>query len=271
MQHCTMKTAVASGLHVEHYGQGQPVVMLHGWGMHAGVFQPLGKQLAQEHHIAAVDLPGHGDSSGFDQFADIAQHADYLMARLSGLFREGVTLLGWSLGSLLAQYIASQYPEYIKKLILFCSTPCFRQRQDWPCAIEDKVLTGFAADLMQDYQGTLTRFLALQFMGAQNPKENLRQARELVFAKPPPQREMLQLGLQLLETCDLRDQLDAIHCPVLIINGERDALVPTSAARFLVEHLNNSRGVIIKGAGHAPFLSHRENVRYFVERFLDEH
>jgi len=266
-----MKTSVHSSLHVEYYGQGQPVVMLHGWGMHSGLFQPLGEQLAQKHQVAAVDLPGHGGSGGFDQFADIEKHASYLTEQLSNLFQAGVTLVGWSLGGLLAQYIAAQYPEYIKQLILFCSTPCFRQRQDWSCAIEDKVLTGFAANLVQDYQGTLNRFLALQFMGAQNPKENLRQARALVFAKSQPQREMLKQGLQLLETCDLREQLHAIHCPTLIINGEHDALVPTSAARYLLEHLKNSRGVIIKGAGHAPFLSHRESVSYFVERFLDEH
>ena len=266
-----MKAPVYSVLHVERYGQGRPVVLLHGWGMHAGVFQPLGEQLAQQYAVAAVDLPGHGDSAGYDQFADLSQHAAYLVEQLSNLFEQGVTLLGWSLGGLLAQFIALRYPKCINNLVLLCSTPCFRQREDWACAIEDDVLTTFANDLVQDYPGTLSRFLALQFMGAQKQKENLRRARDLVFSRPQPRRDMLQQGLQLLKTVDLRPHLHEIHCPTLIINGERDSLVPTPAAQYMAETLPDARCVILKGAGHAPFLSHQANVNYFLERFLHEH
>lgn len=271
MRYRAMKAAPHPALHIEHYGQGHRVVLLHGWGMHAGVFRPLGERLARTHSVAAVDLPGHGDSAGYDRFADIAQHAAYLVEHLSELFQGGVTLMGWSLGGLLAQYITAHYPEYVTELILVCSTPCFRQREDWACAIGDDVLAGFASDLIRDYPATLSRFLALQFLHAQNPKENLRRARELVFARPQPRHDMLQQGLRLLETTDLRDQLPSIHCPTLIINGERDALVPTSAARYLAEQLGTGRCVILKGAGHAPFLSHSDSFNYFVDQFLHEH
>jgi pimeloyl-[acyl-carrier protein] methyl ester esterase len=265
-----MTVAQFAPVHVELYGSGRPIVLLHGWGMHGGVFQPLAEHLARRHTVAAVDLPGHGESAAYDQFADMTRHADYLVAQLSSLLYEGVTLVGWSLGGLLAQSIAIHYPQYVDKLILLCGTPCFRQQADWSWAIEDRVLLDFSSALVRDYQGTLSRFLALQFMGAQNPKENLRRARELVFARPPPRRDMLQQGLQLLETCDLRAQLNAIRCPTLVINGERDTLVPAATARYLAEHLNNARSVIIKGAGHAPFLSHSGCVTSFLDRFIHE-
>jgi pimeloyl-[acyl-carrier protein] methyl ester esterase len=266
-----MKALQSAALHVDLYGNGQPVVMLHGWGMHAGVFKPLSEHLAHGHTVAALDLPGHGNSHRYDRFADLSQLAGYLIEQLSGLFDAGVTLLGWSLGGLLAQYLAAHYPQQVKKLVLLCSTPCFCRREDWSCAIDDKVLAGFAADLMHDYPGTLSRFLALQFLGAQNPKENLRRARELVFARPQPQHDTLQQGLHLLKTSDMRACLSAISCPTLVINGERDTLVPSAAAQHLAEHLPNARCVIIKGAGHAPFLSHGEMVMQFVDRFLHEH
>lgn len=258
-------------LHIETYGSGRPIVLLHGWGMHSGLFLPMGEHLARRHTIVAVDLPGHGESSAYAQFADLAQHAGYLVDQLSRLFQEGVTLVGWSLGGLLAQYLAAQYPQYIDKLILLSSTPCFRRLQDWTYAIEDKVLTGFAADLMRDYQGTLSRFLALQFLGAQQQKENLRRARELLFARPQPQPDMLLQGLRLLETSDLRTELRRVQCPTLIINGERDTLVPSVAAQYLAEHLADARAIVIEGAGHAPFLSHSDLVSFFLDRFLHEH
>lgn len=263
--------AQSAHVHVDLSGNGRPVILLHGWGMHGGVFQQLAEHLAYEHTVAAVDLPGHGESAGYARFADITGHADYLVDQLSDLFREGVTLLGWSLGGLLAQTIAVRYPNYINRLVLLCSTPCFRQQNNWQCAIEDQVLMEFANNLVRDYRGTLSRFLALQFMGSQNPKENLRRARELVFARPQPRRDMLQQGLVLLESCDLRAQLSAIRCPTLIVNGERDTLVPTAAAQYLAEQIANARCAIIKGAGHAPFLSHSNRVTYFLDRFIHEH
>ena len=267
MRYQSMIVPKRSALHVELYGNGRPLVLLHGWGMHGGVFKPLGEHLARLNTVAAVDLPGHGESEGYDQFADLSQLCGYLVEQLSGLLQAGVTLVGWSLGGLLAQFIAMQYPQYVNKLVLLCSTPCFRRREDWPCAIEEHVLQDFAAGLIGAYRTTLSRFLGLQFMGVQNQKENLRRARELVFARPQPQRDMLQQGLQLLEATDLRSQLPAIRCPTLIINAEHDALVPSVAGQYLAEKLPVARCVIIKGAGHAPFLSHSGVVTNFLDRY----
>lgn len=258
-------------LHVDIYGEGPPIIFLHGWGMHGGVFKPLTDHLAQSFTVAAVDLPGHGESDNFDQFADLQQHGRYLVDQLSALLQEGATLVGWSMGGLLAQQITMLYPQFVNKLILLCATPCFRKRADWSCGIDNSALERFAADLLSDYQTTLSRFLGLQFMGAQEQKESLRRARELVFARPQPRRNMLEQGLELLATVDLRTQLKSIRCPTLLINAERDSLVPAAAAQYVAEQLPDGRCVIIKGAGHAPFLSHAATVNHFLDRFIHEH
>lgn len=271
MQDHAMMEVAQPRLHIEQVGEGCPVVLLHGWGMHAGIFDSLVQQISGYHTVAAVDLPGHGESGSYDQFEDISQLGNYLVSELTPLLREGAVLVGWSLGGLLAQYIAARYPAYVKKLILFSSTPCFVQREDWPSAIELNVLSAFADELIHNFQGSLLRFLALQFKGSENPRENLRHARELIFARPQPDAQTLQQGLQLLANTDLRKLLNQISCPTLIINGERDTLVPTTSAPYLGEHLQNARCVIFKGAGHAPFLSHPALTTHFVEGFLHEH
>ncbi|MEJ2361806.1 MAG: pimeloyl-ACP methyl ester esterase BioH [Gammaproteobacteria bacterium] len=258
-------------LHVEVTGEGRPIVLLHGWGMHAGVFQDLSEQLAPRHRMLAVDLPGHGESEVFDQFNDLAKLTAHIIEQLLPLVQTGFTLLGWSLGGLLAQAMAIRYPQYINKLVLLCSSPLFQRRDDWPHAVEADVLRSFAAELQRDYRGTLARFLALQFLGSENQKETLRRARTLLFARPQPDPATLEQGLQLLNHTDLRQQLSQIQCPVLVLNAEHDTLVPPGAGRYLAEHVANGRAVIIKGAGHAPFLSHRQILTNFLERFLDEY
>jgi len=266
-----MKVPAMAELHMEISGSGRPLVLLHGWGMHGGMFQTLTEQLAVRHRVLAVDLPGHGLSEKFAHADDLPRLAEFCMRHVLQVVKGPLILVGWSMGGLLAQYIALQFPEAVTKLILFCSTPCFCQREDWHCAVEDKVLAAFAAGLQHDYRGTLSRFLALQFFAAPNQKEDLRRARALLFARPAAQPAALQQGLQLLQNSDLRVRLAEIRCPALVINAEHDTLVPPAAGRYLAEQVPDGRCVIIKGAGHAPFLSHNETVTHFLDRFIHEH
>ena len=53
-------------IHVDINGSGRPIVMLHGWGMHSGMFKPMVEAFTRDHSVAAVDLPGHGFSAGFE-------------------------------------------------------------------------------------------------------------------------------------------------------------------------------------------------------------
>ena len=131
------------------------------------------------------------------------------------------------------------------------------------------VLQRFARELVDDYEKTLGRFLALQFLGSEDQTENLRHARALLFDSPNPDRDMLEQGLKFLEQSDLRDELENINCPVLIINGEHDSLIPVTTARYLTEKIPLARSVVVKGAGHALFLSHHEKFLEYVKVFLN--
>ncbi len=53
-----------SALHVESVGAGPPLVLLHGFALHGGLFAPVVPQLARTHRVHVVDLPGHGHSAG---------------------------------------------------------------------------------------------------------------------------------------------------------------------------------------------------------------
>ena len=57
-----------AGLHVESAGHGPPIVLLHGWAMHSGLWGPLVPRLARRYRVHAVDLPGHGHSAALASF-----------------------------------------------------------------------------------------------------------------------------------------------------------------------------------------------------------
>jgi len=260
-------------LYRETFGQGQPLILLHGWGMHGGMFQPVVRALSKTVKCIIVDLPGHGHSEPFDGLANIDSVTDYLTEQLADVLTESVSILGWSMSSLIAQNMVARLnntnlQDKINKLILVTGTPCFQNHVKWKHGVEADVLNTFNDQLLQNFDKTLNRFLALQFMHADEQKENLKLARELVAQRPAPDAASLKLGLELLKQTDLRDTVKDIHCPTLIINGERDTLIPTPAAKFLAENIRQSRSVIFKGSGHAPFLSHYDQFTKQLKSFL---
>jgi pimeloyl-[acyl-carrier protein] methyl ester esterase len=83
-----------------------------------------------------------------------------------------------------------------------------------------------------------------------------------------PDAAGLRAGLQVLQTADLRDSLGDIDCPVLLIMGERDTLVPVNAGQAASELFPDAQLSVIEGAGHAPFIAQPEVVAKYVRRFL---
>jgi pimeloyl-[acyl-carrier protein] methyl ester esterase len=78
----------------------------------------------------------------------------------------------------------------------------------------------------------------------------------------------LRTGLEILRESDLRADVPRIRTPVLLIAGERDALVPAAATAALATGLPQARAHLIERAAHAPFLSHLDEFCSEVRNFL---
>ncbi|MEI8055752.1 MAG: alpha/beta fold hydrolase [bacterium] len=173
--------------------------------------------------------------------------------------------IGWSMGGLIAMWIAIHYPEAVKKIILVSSTPCFMEKPNWP-GIQSKTLTEFKESLKKDIYHTILRFLSLQ----SNTKSHLRQLRSILLAKNLPTIEALISGLDLLHTTDLRTQLLDIKCPALFILGRADTLVPISIEKFLRIYISHAQIKSISQAAHIPFISHTPVFLKIIMEFLHE-
>jgi pimeloyl-[acyl-carrier protein] methyl ester esterase len=112
-----------------------------------------------------------------------------------------------------------------------------------------------ASDLETDYHATLERFMALEAMGSPDPRAELRQLRAQAFARGEPKLRVLQEGIRVLETADLRDRLPQLAIPNAWIAGRRDRLVHPLAMQASADA---ARGEFteVAHAGHAPFFGH---------------
>ena len=240
-----------------HSGSGPTLVFLHGWGLHSGVWRGLAETLDARYRVTLLDLPGHG-------YCPMIA-GDYTLAALAtaveGALPERSTLIGWSLGGLVALMLALERPDRIRRLILVGSSPRFTADADWPCAMQPEVLDAFAQQLQEDHAGTIRRFLALQALGSEDARRTLTQLKAEIAAAPTPDPRALAGGLAILRGTSLLPRLPEIRVPVTLIHGERDTLAPLAAAQETAARLPDARLHVIAGAGHAPFLSHADEFR----------
>jgi pimeloyl-[acyl-carrier protein] methyl ester esterase len=253
-----------SALHVEVIGRGEPLVLLHGWAMHGGIFRPLSERLAGHFTLHVVDLPGHGHSGLPPQGLALDACIDQLLAQLPV-----AAWLGWSLGGLLALRAAQRAPQRVTALIELCASPRFVHDEDWPHAVAADVFHTFGRDLARDYRGTIDRFVALEAHGSDHMREELRELRAHVFERGEPDARVLADGLAILDDSDLRDALPSLAMPSLWIAGRRDRLVPWQAMEAAALRAPGGRFVRIGGGGHAPFMSHAEETAEAVVDFLE--
>lgn len=254
-------------------GVGKPLVLLHGWGLNHHVWSGVTPQLSQHSTVVTIDLPGHGRSTMPVDAYSLQSVTEMIVHEIETTYTgQPVIILGWSLGGLLAMNITIHHPGLLSGLILVSSTPRFvRHPTNWPDAMAIDVLAGFANELQLDYQTTVQRFLALQSMGSLRAKEEIQFLRNALLDEEfSPKAEALIGGLRLLQEVDLRDEVAHIKCPCLIISGDRDRLVNPAIGTALSKLIPQSTHVVIKGAGHAPFISHQDSFIALVERFCDK-
>lgn len=249
--------------HVERFGEGLDVVLVHGWGLHGGVWTTLVASLRDRYRLTVVDLPGHGESGDCGPF-DLAQLAAWLGDAVPG----PRVWVGWSLGALACLQLALDRPHQVRGLVLMGATPRFTTAPDWHPGVTPQLLDTFAAELHDNPRALMMRFLGLQVQGSASARESLKALRAQWAGRPMARLGGLRAGLEILRRADMRAHLPCIQCPTVVIAGERDRLVPPEASAELAAGLDAGRLEVLAGSGHAPFVAQPDRVAALLDDFL---
>lgn len=249
-------------LHCTSMGQGEPLLMIHGWAMNLRVMADFAQFLASDFEVVLVDLPGHGHSPDQGRWT-----LDSVVDQIAALIHKPVICLGWSLGGLLALRLAARYPDKVSRIIMMAASPRFVQAEDWPDAQADAVFQKFSSDLQQDVKSTLLRFLLLQSHGLQQMKQTVNLLKQGLDEGGEASFSGLESGLDALRHADLRSDLQQVSCPVHMLLGDRDRLIPASVLAQAQGINPNLTGQVLQGASHQPFISHPELSRQAVVDF----
>ncbi|MBJ7777882.1 pimeloyl-[acyl-carrier protein] methyl ester esterase [Neisseria meningitidis] len=233
-----------------------------GGGRTGHVFDDLMPRLPATWPVSAVDLPGHGDAP-FAQPFDIEAAADAVAAQID----TPADILGWSLGGLVALYLAARHPDKVRSLCLTASFARLTADEDYPEGLAAPALGKMVGAFRTDYAKHIKQFLQLQLLHTHDADGIIgRILPDLARCGTP---SALQEALDAAERADARHLLDKIDVPVLLVFGSKDAITPPRMGEYLHRHLKGSRLVVMEKAAHAPFLSHAEAFAALYRDFVE--
>ncbi|WP_022942758.1 pimeloyl-ACP methyl ester esterase BioH [Psychromonas hadalis] len=252
--------SIEQTVYCKELGQGEALVLLHGWGVNSAVWQPVIEQLSRHFHLFIVDLPGFGES---------APLANYSLQTISEAIQQVVPdsaiWCGWSLGGLVATYTAIHYTQRVNKLIQVASSVKFVSVDSWS-GVEPVVFENFLQGLNTNAKKTLTRFIALQAMGCPSARKDTVIFKKLLSGTAIADHDALISGLQLLANSDLRQLFSTLSLPCLSLFGQFDSLVPLQTREEMLTLLPSSQSQLFENSSHAPFISETE---LFCQRVIE--
>lgn len=233
-------------------GEHPPLVLIHGAGGSHLHWPPQLRRLP-DGHVYALDLPGHGKSSGAGR-TSIADYREIVRTFAQALGLDAFVLGGHSMGSAIALDFGRTYPELLAGLILVGAGARLR--------VAPAILEG----IQTDFTGTtemITRW-------AHGPNVDRKTFEEYVKRLRETKPQVLHDDFAACDVFDIRPELRQIHLPALILCGTEDKLTPPKYSQYLHEQLAGSRLELIPDAGHMVMLERPATVTEAIQRFLDE-
>ena len=261
-------------LHVEEVGQGDPILLIHGFGVSSRSWSHLIPLLSNNNRVITVDLKGFGRSKKpFDLNYSIYDQSMLIYALIKEMKLKNLTIVGHSYGGgvALASVLMSidSKLDGIKKLVLIDS---LAYRQEMPLFIK----------LLQ------TPIINKVTVNTIPPKIQVKTIMKLVYydqdmisdddiaeyAKPLSQESgryaIIKVAKQIIpdDIDELSKRYKEIVIPTLVIWGANDAVIPISIGRRISKSINNSTFHILENSGHAPHEEKPDEVSELINKFL---
>jgi len=242
------------GVRTEYWvgGDGPPLLLIHGLGGAAVNFTELAPLLARRHRVLVPDLPGHGGTEALarvDGLGDLAAHA-LAVAEHEGMLPAAV--LGYSLGGLIAMRLAVGWPDEVSRVALVAPAGIVStsgRARIWvalvgvlrPARVASR-LRGLVA------RRANLRRLVFGYWGAERPADLTPEAVLGFLEAPSRHTDVGSAGWALVKD-DPRQDLEHVRCPVVLLWGARDRLIPLDNGFEYARRLR-CRIRTVPGAGH---------------------
>lgn len=246
-------------------GSGTPVLFIHGVGMNAAIWQPQIERMADSFDVIALDMLGHGQSPLPPQQPELADYADQAIRLLDHLGLDQVSVVGHSMGALVAQEFALRAPERVRRIVSLNAV--FRRPPELAEAVRQRAaaLTGHG-----DASGTAQTIA--RWFGDPVPAELETAAQKTASALSAVGPEGYARTYRLFARADgaHADRLPTLAVPALFMTGSQDRNSSPAMSAAMARLAPQGRCTVLPGERHmmavaAPDLTTRHIVDFLAE------
>ena len=257
-------------------GSGPPLLFVHGLsGCWQNWLENI-EEFASDHRVVAVDLPGFGHSEMPEEKISIEGYGRFIDAFCEEVGIDAATVVGNSMGGFVAAECAINIPHRVERLVLVAAAGISIEHQ------RNEPL------LKLMYMGeNVAQSVTARVVGRSHELAGRPRGRKAIlwFVTPHAERWAPEMvveqasgagkpgflpALDALTDYPIRDRLDDIKCPTLVMWGEKDLLVPVKDAHKFNELIPDSRLIVYDDTGHVPMIEIPDRFNADLRSFLDE-
>jgi pimeloyl-ACP methyl ester carboxylesterase len=242
----------AVNIYYEISGQGNIVLLLHGWGVETSSFRPLIDLLQKSYKVIALDFPGFGKSETPRASWDVGNYSTFLSKFMEQIHLKKADVIAHSFGGRVAIKLAVEKPKMINKLILVNSAGIKPRRKFKYYFKTFLAKTGKMASKFLGEPGNNFKKMIYEHIGSKD------------FQNAGPMRNTF---IKIINE-DLQPLLKSIIAPTLLIWGENDKETPVYMAKIMEKEIKDSGLVILKNAGHYSYLDQFQQFSTIANNFL---
>ncbi len=238
-------------------GEGEVILLLHGWGSNITLFDGIVKTLSPTHRIVAPDMPGFGKTSEPHEPWCVDDYVDFIIKFLNCLNIKEFSVLVHSFGGrvLFKLNAIEELPFIINKAVLIDSAGIMPKK-----TFKQKVSLRMYKAARRIMSTKILHFLYPDAV------ENMRKKRgsaDYNNATPTMRNTLVKVVNE-----DLKPLVSKLNCPTLIIWGDADTATPISDAKIMERLIPDAGLVVCEGAGHYSFLEQPAKVHGALKAFF---
>ena len=233
------------------FGEGEPLLLIMGFGMPGIAWLPSLSMLPGFKCIY-FDNRGTGISDKPEGTYTVAQMADDASNLLKALGIPKAKVFGVSMGGMIAQELTLRHPAQVAKVVLGCTTPGGPEAKMASPEVATKLVEGtklISTNPEQGFDIILPLLYPEEFAKAHPEIKPMMVAGMKMM--PPTPTDSVDRTIAGIMTFNAFDRLGQVKCPVLIVHGEQDLLIPPENARLLKSRIPQAEVFMIPNAGHA--------------------